>query len=109
MQEMTLSLPSGKHNNNEDSLYVRNLAKFMSEYDTYTGPVRTQLDMSADEIAAIEKQYGAKVQMHHAIETHGTLDDRSVSQNWFYRNRMKKLAKKRIAEQAKGANKDAGK
>tara|TARA_R100000808_G_C2155477_1_gene168128 strand:- start:2253 stop:2573 length:321 start_codon:yes stop_codon:yes gene_type:complete len=106
MQDMSLNLPQGKNNNDDDALYVMKLANLLSKYDTHTGPVRTQFDMSKEEISALEKKYGAKIQMEAPIETHGTLDDKSVSNNWFYRNRMKKQkmleAKRKAEENAAG-------
>ncbi len=71
------------------------LAMCISKGDSMTGKIRTQHDMSKEEIAALEEKYGAKINMDVEVPVHGPADKESVECNWWaQRRRHKANAKK---------------
>tara|TARA_R100001244_G_scaffold27757_2_gene27375 strand:- start:191 stop:517 length:327 start_codon:yes stop_codon:yes gene_type:complete len=75
-----------------------------SRFDQKTGKVRTQHDMTPEEIKKLEKKYGAKIRMDVEVPTHGTMDDESICNGWYYKqHRRRKLAKEALdAEKGQG-------
>ncbi len=97
MEESTVHLPGGASRfgggYQDTAMLVRNEAKF----DTHTGPVKTQHDMTPKEIAALEKHYGAKINMDVVVDTHGTMDDASICNGWYHaQHRRRQLAKEAL-------------
>lgn len=72
------------------------VAMKMAKGDCGSGPIRTQHDMTVEEINALEELYGAKIRMDVEVLVHKPWDRASVETGWFLQRRLfrEKLAEK---------------
>ena len=75
-----------------------------SRFDQKTGNVRTQHDMTPEEIKKLEKKYGAKIRMDVEVPTHRPTDEASICNGWYY----KQHRRRKLAQEALDAKKGQG-